>query len=327
MKNSENQLTIYQAENGALELRADATLETIWANMDQLARLFERDKSVISRHIKNIFAEHELNKEVVIAFFATTTQHGAIKGKTQTKEVAYYNLDLILSVGYRVNSIVATKFRQWATQTLKRHIVQGYSINHKQLLQNKSQFLQTLEDLKILTTDRPQIEVKDVLSLIQNFSETWFSLDSYDKNEFPYKGTKEEIKTSAEELEADLFILKKELLKKGEASKLFAQEKKLGNLAGIFGNVFQSVFGQDAYPTIEEKAAHLLYFIIKNHPFNDGNKRSGAFSFIWILQKAGYSFQEKINPETLTILTILIAESNPNDKEKMIGVIKLILNS
>jgi death-on-curing family protein len=327
MKNSENQLTIYQAENGALELRADAAQETIWANMDQLARLFERDKSVISRHIKNIFAEQELNKEVVIAFFATTTQHGAIKGKTQTKEVAYYNLDLILSVGYRVNSKVATKFRQWATQTLKKHIVLGYSINQNQILKHKTQFLQTLEDLKILTTDRPQIEVKDVLSLIQTFSETWFSLDSYDKNQFPQKGTKEEIETSAEELEADLLIFKNELLKKGEASELFAQEKKAGNLAGIFGNVFQSVFGEYAYPTVEEKAAHLLYFIIKNHPFNDGNKRSGAFSFIWLLQKAGYKFQEKINPETLTILTILIAESNPNDKDKMIGIIKLILNS
>lgn len=118
-----------------------------------------------------------------------------------------------------------------------------------------------------------------------------------------------------------------ELIKKGEATKLFAQEKKEGNLEGIFGNVFQSVFGQDAYPTVEEKAAHLLYFIIKNHPFNDGNKRSGAFSFIWLLQKANFSFRDKISPETLTTLTILIAESNPADKEKMVGIVKLHLNS
>ncbi|MFW2177297.1 MULTISPECIES: type II toxin-antitoxin system death-on-curing family toxin [unclassified Moraxella] len=121
-------------------------------------------------------------------------------------------------------------------------------------------------------------------------------------------------------------LLKTELISKGEATELFAQEKTEGALAGIFGNVFQSVFGQDAYATIEEKSAHLLYFIIKNHPFNDGNKRSGAFAFIWLLQKFGYDFRDKINPQTLTTLTILIAESDPADKDKMVGVVKLLLN-
>ena len=121
--------------------------------------------------------------------------------------------------------------------------------------------------------------------------------------------------------------LKTELVNKGEATELFAQEKKQGNLEGIFGNVFQTILGQDAYPTVEEKAAHLLYFIIKNHPFNDGNKRSGAFSFIWLLQKAGFHFRDRINPEALTTLTILIAESNPTDKGKMIGIVRLLLNA
>ena len=324
MKNKE--LAVFQAENGALELRADEAKDTVWANLEQISVLFDRDKSVISRHISNIFKEEELNKDMVVAFFATTTQHGAIKGKTQTKQVAYYNLDMLLSVGYRVNSKVATKFRQWATKVLRQHITEGYSINQHQLEKNKEQFFKTLKDLKVLTKENSQLKATDVLTLIESFSGTFFALDSYDRNNFPTQGTKKEIETSAKELISDLQKLKIALIKKGEATELFAQEKKQGNLEGIFGNVFQTVFGEDAYPTIEEKAAHLLYFIVKNHPFNDGNKRSGAFSFIWFLQKAEYPFHNKISPETLTVITILIAESNPVDKEKMIGIVRSILN-
>ncbi|MFY8188634.1 MAG: RhuM family protein [Flavobacterium sp.] len=312
---------IYQAENGALVLHTDAQQDTIWASLDQMAQLFARDKSVISRHIKNIFKDEELVKDSVVAFFATTASDGKIY------RVANYNLDMILSVGYRVNSKLATKFRQWANIILNQHITKGYTINEKVLEKNKTQFLQTLENLKLLAQNNTQIETKDILSLIQNFSNTFFALDSYDKNEFPKQGEQKEIEANDEELKNDLQQLKKELIKKGEATELFGQEKKQGSLKGIFGSVFQSVFGQDAYPTVEEKAAHILYFIIKNHPFNDGNKRCGAFSFVWLLQKAGYNFREKISPETLTTLTILIAESNPADKEKMVGIVKLLLNS
>ncbi|PJC62874.1 MAG: death-on-curing protein [Flavobacteriales bacterium CG_4_9_14_0_2_um_filter_32_27] len=327
MEKENNQLAIYQAENGALELRADASKDTIWASKKQIAEIFGIDRSVVSRHIKNIFNDAELDEKVVCAKFAHTTQHGALKGKQQTNLIDYYNLDIILSVGYRTKSSRAIQFRQWANNILKKHITEGFSLNPKMIEQNKQLFLQTLNDLKLLTQNSTKIEIKDILSLIQNFSHTWFTLDSYDKNEFPKQGTQEEIQTSAAELQQDLQKLKAALIKKGEASELFAQEKKQGNLEGIFGSVFQSVFGQDAYLSVEEKAAHLLYFIIKNHPFNDGNKRSGAFSFIWLLQKANYSFQEKINPETLATLTILIAESNPEDKDKMVGVILLLLRN
>ena len=327
MEKENNQLAIYQAENGALELRADASKDTIWASKKQIAEIFGIDRSVVSRHIKNIFNDAELDEKVVCANFAHTTQHGALKGKQQTNLIDYYNLDIILSVGYRTKSSRAIQFRQWANNILKKHITEGFSLNPKMIEQNKQLFLQTLNDLKLLTQNSTKIEIKDILSLIQNFSHTWFTLDSYDKKEFPKQGTQEEIQTSAAELQQDLQKLKAALIKKGEASELFAQEKKQGNLEGIFGSVFQSVFGQDAYLSVEEKAAHLLYFIIKNHPFNDGNKRSGAFSFIWLLQKANYSFQEKINPETLATLTILIAESNPEDKDKMVGVILLLLRN
>ncbi len=316
-----NNTVIYQAKNGALELQTDIAKDTIWANLKQIASLFDRDKSVISRHIKNIFKDEELYKNSVVAKNATTGSDG------KTYQVDFYNLDLIISVGYRVNSKVATNFRKWATKTLKQHITQGYTINQKVVEKNKQQFLQTLENLKILSQNNKLLEVKDVLSLIQSFSNTFFNLENYDKNNFP-KGNKiTEIKTTANELQHDLQLLKTELIKKGEATQLFAQEKKEGSLQGIFGNVFQSVFGEDAYPSIEEKAANLLYFIVKNHPFNDGNKRSGAFAFIWLLQKAKYDFISKINPETLTTLTLLIAISAPEEKDKMIGLIKLILNS
>ncbi len=144
--NTNTNSIIFQASNGALELRTDSDIETIWASLDQISHLFNRDKSVISRHIKNIFKEEELEREVVVAFFATTTEHGAIKGKSQTKNVVYYNLDLILSVGYRVNSKVATHFRQWVTQTLKQHITKGFTINESRLQQNKELFLKTIED-------------------------------------------------------------------------------------------------------------------------------------------------------------------------------------
>ena len=204
MERSIHQLIIYQADNGSLELKTDISEDTICANLDQIANLFNRDKSVISRHIKNIFTQQELDKEVVVAFFATTTQHGAIIGKSQTNQVGYYNLEMILSIGYRVNSKVAKKFRQWATQTLKQHINKGYTINQKRLEQNKAQFLQTLEDLKILLENNQQVEAKDILSLIPSFSSTWFSLDSYYKILFPQAGTLEEIKASAAELQNDL---------------------------------------------------------------------------------------------------------------------------
>lgn len=317
----ETNIEFFKTTDNKVEIVVNLDNETVWLNRQQLALLFDRDIKTIGKHINNVFSEGELDSDAVVANFATTASDG------KTYQVDYYNLDVIISVGYRVKSQRGVEFRQWATQRLKDYLVKGYAINQKKIEENKAQFIQTLEDLKILSQSNNQLEVKDILSLIKGFSNTFFALDSYDKNEFPEKGTQIEIATSATELDQDVAKLKIELIKKGEATELFAQEKKSGNLNGIFGSVFQSVFGQDAYPTVEEKAAHLLYFIVKNHPFNDGNKRSGAFAFIWLLQKAGYNFRDKISPETLTTLTILIAESNPLDKDKMVGIVQLLLNT
>ena len=310
---------IFKTTDNQLEINVQIDNNTVWLNQQQMSTLFNQSKQNISLHISNCFKEGELEQNSVVKESLTTAKDGK---KYKTK---HYNLDVIISVGYRVKSQRGVQFRQWATQRLKDYLISGYALDKKRLKENKTQFLQTLEDLKQLTQNNNQLEVKDILPLIQSFSNTFFTLESYDKNIFPSNGTIQEINASANELKKDLHQLKNELIKKNEATVLFAQEKKTGNLEGIFGNVFQSVFGEDAYPTVEEKAAHLLYFIIKNHPFNDGNKRSGAFSFIWLLQKARYNFKDKISPETLTTLTILIAESNPTDKNKMIGIIKLIL--
>ncbi len=320
------ELVIYQAKNGAIEFRGDFNDETIWATQKQIAEVFGIDRTVVGRHIKNIFQDGEVNEKVVSAFFAQTTKHGAIKGKTQTKEIKFYNLDIILAVGYRTNSATAIEFRKWATKILKQHITKGYTINKKIIGKNYNQFIKAINDVKKLLPKNTIIKTADILELIKSFSSAWLSLESYDEDKFPTKGfTKKKLKIGANELYQAVEQFKEELKKKKQATDLFAQEKKEKNLEGILGNVMQSAFGQEMYSSIEEKAVHLLYFIVKNHPFNDGNKRTGAFAFIWFLQKAGINFRFKITPEALTAITLLIAESKPKDKDRMIGIVLLML--
>ncbi len=316
-KSKIQKLSIYQAKSGAIELRQDFDKETFWANQKDLSFIYEKDQSVISRHINNIFKDKELDKK-------SNMQKMHIANSD--KPVEFYSLDIILAVGYRVNSSRAINFRKWATKILKQHITQGFTINQNKIDKNRQEFLKAVEDIKLLSKDNKNVQTGDILELIKSFSYTWFSLDSYDKDNFPKKGTKKTVKIASKDLQNDLLKLKQELLNKKEATEIFGQEKQRGSLEGILGNVFQTIFGQDVYQTLEEKAAHLLYFIIKNHPFNDGNKRSGAFTFIWFLNKARFNFRDRINPESLATLTILIAESNPKDKEKMIGIVLLLLN-
>ena len=317
---TKNELAIYQTESGGLELSVDNGKNTIWANLNQISKLFDKDKSVISRHIKNVFESKELEEGSVVAFFATTASDG------KTYNVQYYNLDLILSVGYRVNSKQATKFRQWATKILKSYMTDGYAINNNRIKKNYDNFLKAIEDIKLLVADNSSLKNNDIIELIKTFANTWLSLDKYDKDVLPTTGNIEkDTKITAKNFEKDLEIFKNELIKKNEATEFFATERVNGNLESIFCNVFQSFGGVDVYKTLEEKASNLLYFMIKNHPFVDGNKRSGAYSFIWFLKNNNILNINKINPQTLTILTILIAESNPKDKEKMIGLILQIL--
>ncbi len=326
MRQIKKQLAIYQAKNGAIELQFDNKKETFWANLNQIAEIFGVKKPAISKHLKNIYRDKELNKKATVSILETVQKEGK---RNVSRKIEYYNLDAIISVGYRVNSRKATRFRVWATKTLKQHITKGYTINKKVLQKNYQEFLQTVEDIKLLSKNNEKIGKDDILELIKTFSGTWFNLESYDKQNFPKKGKiKNKVvafKGLSKILYQEIEILKQDLIQKKEATEMFAQEKAKEALEGILGNVFQSILGKDAYKSVEEKAAHLLYFIIKNHPFTDGNKRTGAFAFVWFLQKMQFPFREKISPETLTALALLIAESNPKDKDKIIGLILLLL--
>ncbi|PHR54384.1 MAG: death-on-curing protein [Arcobacter sp.] len=318
---------IYQAENGAIELSVDSNYDTVWASQKQIAEIFSVSPQNITIHLKNIFASGELDQEATCKESLQVQKEGKREVKRTVKE---YNLDVLISIGYRIDSILGTNFRKWATKTLKEHITKGFTLNENLLKQKEELYLQVLEDIKKLSSDNPYISNTQIIDLIKNFSSTWFNLESYDKQDLPKRGEDNssislDRASLSKKLYEEVDVFKQELISKKEASQLFAQEKVKGSLGGTLGNVFQSAFGQDAYETIEEKAAHLLYFIVKNHPFDDGNKRTGAFSFIWFLDKAKFDFSDLINPQTLTALTLLIAESNPKDKDKMVGLILLLL--
>jgi len=318
--NQPTEVMIYQADNGAIELKADASQDTVWATQKQLAEVFSVNVRTVNEHIKNIFKTEELVEDSVIRKFRITAADG------KQYNTNHYNLDIIISVGYRVNSKTATHFRKWATQTLKQHITQGYTINPLRVEQNLETFLHAVEEVKSLAENNTHLETNNVLALISAFAHTWFSLESYDEDNLPARGLNHgAITLESETLYQAVAELKQDLMAKGQASELFAQEKKSGSLAGILGNVYQSAFGEDVYPTLEEKAANLLYFIVKNHAFNDGNKRTAAFAFIWFLQEAGIDFKGKLTPEALTSITLLIAESEPQNKERMIGLVILLL--
>ena len=314
-------VVIYQAKNGAIELRGDFSHETVWATLDQIAAVFGRDKSVISRHLTNIYKEGELDKRATVAKNATVQIEG---GRSVERTIEYYNLDAIISVGYRVNSKTATQFRQWATKTLRGYILDGYVVNKSRITKNYTQFLSVVDDIKKLLPQGSVVDPKDAVDLIAMFADTWLSLDAYDRELLPKgKLTKKKVVLTSEHITTDLSELRKELIKKGEATDIFGNERAPGSVSGIVGNVMQSFGGKEVYPTVEEKAANLLYFMVKNHPFTDGNKRSGAFAFVWFLKHANILDTQKLTPSALTALTVLVAESNAQDKDK---IIKLVLN-
>lgn len=207
-------IAIYQTKNGAIEFRGDFEQETIWGNLNQIADLFGRDKSVISRHIKNIYKTSELDEMATIAKIATVQKEGK---RDVMREIEYYNLDVILSVGYRVDSKQATQFRIWATKTLKQHLLQGYTINKKRISENYEKFMQAVADVKALLPAGNKVKTEDILQLISAFAGTWFSLDAYDKDSLPQKGaSKKQVKVTAEELSEALKELKKDLVRKKE---------------------------------------------------------------------------------------------------------------
>lgn len=314
-KVSKNNIVIYQAKSGAIELKGDFSNETLWATQAQIAELFNIDRSVVTKHIGNILKSKEISEKSNVQ-----KMHIA----NSDKPVAFYSLDILLAVGYRANSSRAIEFRQWATKTLRGYIVDGYAVNKKRIAANYDKFLSVVENIKaLLPRDSVStIDTADTIELISLFADTWLSLDAYDRDALPKgKITKRKVDLTANKISVSLKDLRSELIRKSEATDIFGEERVAGSVAGIVGNVMQSFGGKDVYESVEEKAAHLLYFMVKNHPFVDGNKRSGAFAFVWFLKQANMLNTSKLTPSALTALTILVASSDPKDKEKIVALV------
>ena len=244
------------------------------------------------------------------------------------KPVFFYSLDVILGVGYRTNSKVAIEFRKWATKTLRRYITKGYTINTKIIKNNYAEFQLAIENIKHLLPAGTPMDHTSVLELVSAFADTWVSLKAYDEDKLSTTGaTKHSVTITADQLGEALTTFKQKLVEKKQATDLFGLERPVGGVSGIVGNVMQSFGGKPLYPSVEQKAAHLLYFMVKNHPFADGNKRNGAYAFVWFLKKAGILDRSRITSPALTALTLFIAESDPKNKDRMVRLILQLLKN
>ena len=319
-------ILIYKDKENQIRTEVILDNETVWLTQLQMAELFKKTKQNISLHINNIFKEGELNKESVVKGSLTTASDGK-KYKT-----SFYSLDVIISVGYRVKSKQGTFFRIWANNILKEYLVRGYSIDRERLKKHKKQLLE-LENT-ILVFQKAQLdtlnnsEASGLLSVLTDYTRTFILLNQYDSDSFPKNilTTKSSYEIKYSLAVSEIKKLKQQLKKMNQATELFGQQKDSA-FEGILGNIIQSFGGDYLYPSIEEQAAHLLYFIIKNHPFSDGNKRIGAFMFIWFLQMNKHHLKDngemKINDNALVAIALLIAQADPSQKNIMI---KLIVN-
>jgi prophage maintenance system killer protein len=319
-KQTMSQIAIFTNEVGDISVDVRLDNDTVWLTQNQIAEFFQKERSVITKHIRNVLKKSELDNSVCAKF-----AHTGSDGKNY--QTSYYNLDMIISVGYRVNSKRGVEFRRWATNILKEHLIKGYSINQQNLNTKTIKDLQQTIDLLSNTLINQKLvdsEGEEILSLIKNYAKTWDILIKYDENRLELP----ESRTSAigrelgyEEAKLAILDLKTELSLQSEASNLFGQERGKA-LEGIIGNLYQTFGGEDLYPSIEEKAAHLIYFIIKDHPFSDGNKRIGCLLFLNI---NGFKLKA-VTPESLTALALLIAESDPKQKEIIIKLVVNLLN-
>ncbi|AEI35229.1 virulence protein RhuM/Fic/DOC family protein [Francisella salina] len=316
-------IVIYEDGNVKLELSIED--KTIWLNADDIASIFGVNRPAIVKHIANIYKSDELDKNSTCSILEQVAKDG------KNRKINYYNLDMIISVGYRVNSAKATKFRKWATDVLNRYLIQGYALNKDKLKQQKLQELeQTIQLIKqslqnnAIGTD----EAKGFVEIVSNYAKSWALLQGYDDQSLEEITQTKESKfiLGFNEAKAAIAELKSTLIAKGEATELFGQEKA-GELKGNLQNIYQSFAGEDLLPSVEAKAANLLYYIIKGHPFNDGNKRIGAYLFVLFLHKNGILYkpngETKINDNALASIALLVAQSAHSQKEI---IIKLVMN-
>lgn len=310
------EVILYQSEDGTSVFDVHFKNETVWLSRQQMAELFGRDYKTVSKHINNVFNDGELRKKSVVANFATTGSDGKIY------QVEYYNLDVVISVGYRVKSQRGTQFRIWATQVLKDHLVRGYTLNQRRLAEKGVAELKQAMALLATTLESHELvseEGKAVLEVVSRYARTWRLLLEYDEERLAVPAARHGARAGLQldEVRRAIAALKMELAARGEASDLFGQERGHG-LAGILGAIEQSFGGQSLYPSIEEKAAHLLYFVIKDHPFSDGNKRIGSFLFVLYLRQNGLA---GFDNRALVALALLTAASEPGHKELLVRLI------
>ncbi|MEY8523641.1 virulence protein RhuM/Fic/DOC family protein [Lachnospiraceae bacterium 38-10] len=307
----DNEIVLFETEDKEIKLSVLTDQETVWLNRNQMAELFDRDVKTIGKHVNNALRE-ELVDQMVVAKFATTTRHGAVEGKTQIHMTDFYNLDVIISVGYRVKSKRGVEFRKWANSVLKQYILQGYAVNNNRINQLG-------EVIRIMRRTENSLDSKQVLTVIEKYNEALELLDAYDHQTMKRpKGNMADYVLTYEEC---LEVISS--MRFGDKSNLFGKEKD-DSFRGSIGNIYQSFDGRELYPSMEEKAAHLLYFITKNHSFYDGNKRIAATMFLYFLDNNGALFQDGkklIDDHTLVALTIMIAESQPAEMEMMITVV------
>jgi len=321
------EIVIYKSKEGPkLEVRLEE--ETVWLTQKQIAILFDTQRPAITKHLNNIFKSGELDKDSV----SSVLEHTAADGKVYKTQ--FYNLDAIISVGYRISSKRATQFRIWATKTLKEHLIKGYTVNETRLLEAREKFKELRTTITFLQ-EKSQKELlsgqtNEILNLLSSYAKTLNLLEEYDKRKIKiFKGKKAKFILNYERCQQIIKEIKKELIAKKEASELFGQEVS-GGFERVIKGIYQTFGRKELYPTIEDKASHLLYFTIKDHPFTDGNKRIASFLFVYFLDKNNYLYcptrEKKINDNALTALSLLIAISDPKEKDILIKIITNLLS-
>ncbi len=321
------EIIIYKSRRGP-DIQVKLQENNVWLDAHLLAKLFDVDRTVIVKHINNIYKTNELSKKSTCAKIAQLAADGKVR------KMNLYNLDMIISVGYRVNSKQATQFRIWATKTLREHLVKGYTLNEKRLLQYQNSF-QDLQETIVMLQEKSKHKLftgqeQEILNLLSSYSKTLTLLRQYDNEKLILtKKIKGKYILQYDEVKMLIEEIKKDLIAKNEASDLFGQENR-DDFKAIINNVYQTFDNKELYSSLEEKAAHILYLVIKDHPFVDGNKRIGSFLFIYYLDKNNYLYktngEKKINDNALTTLALLIAVSKPREKDKLIKIVTNLLS-
>jgi prophage maintenance system killer protein len=326
-KLNKGEIIIYHPKSGGVELEVKLENDTVWMDAHQMAKLFDLDRTGVVRHINNIYKTGELLQNSTCAKIAQVAADGKVRN------MDLYNLDMIISVGYRVNSQKATQFRIWATKILKKYLLTGYAINEKRLLEAKNKFNELQQTIAFLKrkseTKLLKGQEKEILNLLADYSKTLTILEQYDKSQLKkIGGGKTTFKLTYEKCLKVISEIKRELAVKKEAGDIFGLERGKA-LDGIIGNLYQTFGGKELYKDLESKASNLLYLIIKDHPFSDGNKRIGSFLFVHFLNGNDYLYrnsgERKINDNALAALALLIAESDPKEKDQMIALITQLL--